>query len=877
MGDPPPHSAPSGSDAPPPQPLNPTQLDAPAPAPSAATAPAVSTASAKSPPLVHQLRQLDVDDLSATPTSSAVGAPIPAQAVSRADDAAPPSSKRRRSSATPSLGPAASTSGTSPAALPRVVTDGPVSVAAAGAAGDSAGPNMAARQNGGPNGVNQNRLSPALAGSAAVSTRGKSPSPSLSALSLPSFPVLPPSAPTADQTFQTPSQVSSILSLPPPLLLELARTDSLQEQRAIAEQKGVKGYLSSMAIPPPSPTTLVNTIAREGLAMTPAGALPAPTGMTAGSSASSLTSASATASTPAAAASLSPPFSLPLTLPLSSASAYDGSDGQGHPSIPVLLGQVFAPPPLTPGLLAPIPGIPNLGDVLRLSTTPAHEHPPTSSTSFEPVFASVEQWSVHAAQEHVSSAPAATRPGLPTSRSFNAREVAHLAQQLKGWALSEQSKQVDQRVAEAKSAAVVLAAQAATSAEHADAAAATTATAAAADGEPAAAELGAYADVYKKQLDALASGYFAQLHRDALKRLTDEKVDSAATPASGAPPASGALASPGLSLSASQAPTLTSLTSLTGARSQAEAMHVRASAAAAVAAQVLAAEELARHAGEKLVGMGVDPRRVVEEVEELVEEQKGSRRGSVAAHEKLGVSLAAATASAAASGVPSSAAMGAPGMRRSSTTGTHASGSEPMAVEDVGLVPTPSTAPVARTSAAADQHQGQPPAAPSPSLAQLSSLPPAQQPHAASAAHAAAAAAHQDGTAGLPSMGEMPDLAALATSEKRDYLLAFAHQTYSTDPQSANLLPLLHTLEAVHPDHLPTLLLISCVYYTRGELESSLYYNKRLLGFDPSYVEAMSNIGTTLRAMGKWMEAEAWWWKAIKLRPTCVLLSLSSS
>lgn len=32
----------------------------------------------------------------------------------------------------------------------------------------------------------------------------------------------------------------------------------------------------------------------------------------------------------------------------------------------------------------------------------------------------------------------------------------------------------------------------------------------------------------------------------------------------------------------------------------------------------------------------------------------------------------------------------------------------------------------------------------------------------------------------------------------------------------------------------------------------------------------MSNIGTTLRAMGKWNEAEAWWWKAIKLRPTCV-------
>jgi protein O-GlcNAc transferase len=30
----------------------------------------------------------------------------------------------------------------------------------------------------------------------------------------------------------------------------------------------------------------------------------------------------------------------------------------------------------------------------------------------------------------------------------------------------------------------------------------------------------------------------------------------------------------------------------------------------------------------------------------------------------------------------------------------------------------------------------------------------------------------------------------------------------------------------------------------------------------------MSNIGTTLRALGNLQEAEKWWWKAIHLRPT---------
>ncbi|CEH13751.1 O-linked N-acetylglucosamine transferase OGT [Ceraceosorus bombacis] len=81
------------------------------------------------------------------------------------------------------------------------------------------------------------------------------------------------------------------------------------------------------------------------------------------------------------------------------------------------------------------------------------------------------------------------------------------------------------------------------------------------------------------------------------------------------------------------------------------------------------------------------------------------------------------------------------------------------------------------------------------------------------------------------------------------------------------LLPLLHTLHKLHPQHLPTLLLLSCAYYTSGDLAASLHYNKQILRTDPNYVESMSNIGTTLRALGRWREAESWWWRAVRLRP----------
>lgn len=83
-------------------------------------------------------------------------------------------------------------------------------------------------------------------------------------------------------------------------------------------------------------------------------------------------------------------------------------------------------------------------------------------------------------------------------------------------------------------------------------------------------------------------------------------------------------------------------------------------------------------------------------------------------------------------------------------------------------------------------------------------------------------------------------------------LLRFAHVLYQTGNETAKqadasvivqlhptLLPLLHALHKLHPTHLPTLLLLSCAYYSAGDLPASLYWNDRILTIDPRYVEAM--------------------------------------
>lgn len=119
---------------------------------------------------------------------------------------------------------------------------------------------------------------------------------------------------------------------------------------------------------------------------------------------------------------------------------------------------------------------------------------------------------------------------------------------------------------------------------------------------------------------------------------------------------------------------------------------------------------------------------------------------------------------------------------------------------------------------------------------------------------------------GLPQI-PLPNSSAEWTEEWRENLLQYAHSLYSTAPRNPFLLSLLHLLHDAYPTHLPTILLLACVYYTHQDYQSSLRYNQLILKYDQNYVEAMSNIGTTLRSMGRTADAEQWWYQAVKLRP----------
>ncbi|KAJ1936709.1 hypothetical protein FBU59_004970, partial [Linderina macrospora] len=128
------------------------------------------------------------------------------------------------------------------------------------------------------------------------------------------------------------------------------------------------------------------------------------------------------------------------------------------------------------------------------------------------------------------------------------------------------------------------------------------------------------------------------------------------------------------------------------------------------------------------------------------------------------------------------------------------------------------------------------------------------------------------GSAALPDMAEyvpgtrVTRQQAMAEST-RDHILQTAHQLYSTNARDPTLIEMLLCLHRLHPRHLPTLLLLACAYFSSSQPEKSLEYNEVILKIDPNYVEAMSNIGTTLRSMGRSSEAETWWWQAVKLRP----------
>jgi hypothetical protein len=99
----------------------------------------------------------------------------------------------------------------------------------------------------------------------------------------------------------------------------------------------------------------------------------------------------------------------------------------------------------------------------------------------------------------------------------------------------------------------------------------------------------------------------------------------------------------------------------------------------------------------------------------------------------------------------------------------------------------------------------------------------------------------------------------LGTSIARDALLAYAHRLYndSTDPPLGltpapqqtgadssrlhhdQLIPLLESIKSQHPQHLPTLLLLSCVQYTIGDYDACLSTCNLILSIDPDYVRRL--------------------------------------
>ena len=101
----------------------------------------------------------------------------------------------------------------------------------------------------------------------------------------------------------------------------------------------------------------------------------------------------------------------------------------------------------------------------------------------------------------------------------------------------------------------------------------------------------------------------------------------------------------------------------------------------------------------------------------------------------------------------------------------------------------------------------------------------------------------------------------LASTLARDSLLIYAHQIFNSfplpgsimntshgpkdltspdHPFNSQLLPLLQRLRFLHPGHLPTLLLLGCVYYAVGNHKESLAVNEEILRIDANFVSRIN-------------------------------------
>lgn len=132
----------------------------------------------------------------------------------------------------------------------------------------------------------------------------------------------------------------------------------------------------------------------------------------------------------------------------------------------------------------------------------------------------------------------------------------------------------------------------------------------------------------------------------------------------------------------------------------------------------------------------------------------------------------------------------------------------------------------------------------------------------------------------------------LGTPIARDALLAYAHRLYNnpTNPHPAGmtaithqpepeagstphiyhrqLLSLLDSIRSQHPHHLPTLLLLSCVYFSIGDYDACLNVCSEMLRVDPNYVRIIKYTWYLLITHCRLKPCLTWVWSTRRREPT---------
>lgn len=584
------------------------------------------------------------------------------------------------------------------------------------------------------------------------------------------------------QHTQTDQQVAAILSMPPNVLVQLARTpDQAQQQQIAVDSQLDPAYLSIMRLDAPSGNSLELPIDQLGSSV--------------------------------------------AVISRAEGAGLPGAVNISHPAIPHILHQVFSPNSAV--ILAP---------VNQSNQNSLHSH------EYQPTYRSVDDWAMQVAQLAIPS--------------IDRDATNYVASQLKLWALHSQDTQLQQHVQEAKANAVLLAAKAQ----------AVVQTVQSQPGYPLPPQISQeafnspdffpdltpYANTYKSQLASMASGYYTKLHQDALVQLNLHPAQQAAFQSRSNPTGFGSSQhssvpsrhhpSPSLDPhQALQSPDLLSHQALAPNTEKLTTQNVQAAAVAALTANVMAATEIASRAGQALSTLGMNIQT------NLTSPLPPPGPTAIAATQhSLSIVQQRPYHSPSISTGPTSLDVPTDGPPILSNPTTYS-------LSQI-TISTPSQRPVSslphhlrhpHSSSNVTQPSFRTPFNHTLSSATLPPIPLSQQQRQQPQSHPQHLQPQPSNRPPPVTRVFTPHVEKLwksaqggeCTERARDYLLSYAHAAYSKKPnEGSGLLPLLHTLLNHHPNHLPSLLLLSCVYYSQGDYASSLLYNNQILSIDAEYV-----------------------------------------